>query len=366
MSDPADAWLVEERALGDPQVAEVWDRLQEQGAVRSPFLDRTWCSTLETAGGEGGLAVLLGLVDGEPRALLPLQRRRAAGVRTVGAPGMGWVQPDHLDVVAAEPEGGPAAAAMVRFLARARDWDLLDLDGLSADGSLAAAVDHGRALGGVRAPERAVVAPYVDLQGRTVAELFPNRNLREQVRRGLRRAERSGGGFEVVTDPERVEPLVHELMRLHNARFGARSVVFATAQRRAFHVAAVRRLAALGRARIYRLVADGVDAALLYALVHGETVCYYSMGIEPGAGMSPGRTVLGQAIASAAAEGLAEFDLLRGDHEFKLRFASGVRTDRRVLVAGRTPRGLLGAATVAARAAAARRASRHGGPRSAP
>jgi CelD/BcsL family acetyltransferase involved in cellulose biosynthesis len=116
-------------------------------------------------------------------------------------------------------------------------------------------------------------------------------------------------------------------MRLHVERFGSRSAVFATTARRSFHLAAARRFAERGLARIYALEVAGHDAALLYALQHGTRLYYYSMGMRADLGGSPGRTVLGQALLQAAAEGFTEFDLLRGDHDFKLRFSSGVRAD---------------------------------------
>ena len=72
------------------------------------------------------------------------------------------------------------------------------------------------------------------------------------------------------------------------------------------------------------------------------------MGIRPVVGGSPGRTLYGQMVLSAAAEGVAELDLLRGDHAFKLRFANGVRTDLHLRLLRPTLRGLLMAGRSAA------------------
>lgn len=98
-------------------------------------------------------------------------------------------------------------------------------------------------------------------------------------------------------------------------------------------------LRALGPPVALRLPERGIAGA----------VYSYSMGIRPSVGMSPGRTLLRHAIAFAAREGYDEFYLLRGEHAFKCRLASNHRTDRPVVPARFTPRGLLGAGTVVAR-----------------
>ena len=50
----------------------------------------------------------------------------------------------------------------------------------------------------------------------------------------------------------------------------------------------------------------------------------------PDLGYSPGRTLLARAVLSAVDEGLAEFDLLRGDEPYKDVFATGTRYDVRL------------------------------------
>ena len=265
--------------------------------------------------------------------LFPIERGVGPGpLRAVGPGGWRWLHPDHLDVLAAPEHRLAAAHAVVRHLGDDKRWDLLDLAGLAGSGALAHVAGALRPSRAVRLPERDLVAPYVDLRGQSEMTLVPSRQLRQQLRRSLRRAEGAGGGFSVVTEPESVARLLKTLMHLHNARFGSASQVFATPARRAFHVRAARRLAAAGMARIYRLAgARDVDAALLYALVVPPRLFYYALGMDPNAAMSPGRTLLGAAILSATREGFEEFDLLRGDHPFKQRFASGARRDRRVL-----------------------------------
>ncbi|WP_219416040.1 GNAT family N-acetyltransferase [Pseudonocardia nigra] len=163
---------------------------------------------------------------------------------------------------------------------------------------------------------------YVPLRGPIVSG-----HARKQVRKELRRAEASGGGFAVVTDPAHFPPLLEEMMRLHIARFGERSALFATPERRAFHLIAAQRLGESGSVRVNRLTVDGAAAAITYHLVWGDRVLFYSGGLRTDIGRTPGFSVRVAAMLAAAQAGYAEADLLRGDHGYKDRFVSEVRHD---------------------------------------
>ncbi len=344
-------WHVERRAITDSVVADTWRRLQAAGGVPVPFMTYEWCSSLaEVPEAWSRLAVLLARRDSQPVALFPVEwtlgfegrlGRWAQHLVALGPAGWQWLAPDRLDVVALPADRHGAAQAIGRHLVDHADWDLADFQGLDDGGALASAL-----LGTLRYPSFAAWpkredSPAVSLAGRNEHELLPSRNLRQQVRRGLRIAQRSGGGLEIVCDPERVAHLLEDLMVLHNARFGYRSRVFSTDARRRFHVLAATRLAAVGMARIYRLSSDGAHAALLYALIRERCIYYYSMGVAPDRGLSPGRTILGQAVLSAAEEGFEQFDLLRGDHDFKWRFADQTLTDLKIQALRLTPRNVV-------------------------
>lgn len=324
---------VHRAGLGDPALKAAWGRLETAGALRTPFEAAAFYSSLHDVPGLSARVQVLVVTDADDGVvgLLPLEWPDGpARLRTVSTPAAGWLAPDHLDVIAVPAQRPAVAGAVVRHLCRRPDWDLLDLHSLRSTGALAAALGAARPV--LRLSTEPVRCPYLDLRGGP--EGLPwSRNLRQQVARGRRAAERAGGGFEVVDEPDRVVALLEVLMTLHVARFGTSSQAFSTPSRREFHRLAAGRLAAAGRARIYRLTVTDRDAGLLYAFTNGHGLYYYAMGIRPEVGGSPGLTVLGQTALAAAKEGLREFDLLRGDHEFKLRFSSGVRDNpsRRLL-----------------------------------
>lgn len=325
--------------LDSPEVLAGWRAMQSAGHVRSPFLTWQWATALAAVPEVSAALRVLQVTDGARTVgLLPVEHwRRSDGLRVLGLAGGEWLGPDHVDVVAAPADRASVATAVARHLVRLTSWDLLDFEGLSRDGALVSALASLRPPRVLRLHDREVTAPYVDLGERDPAALLPRRNLRQQVGRGLRMAQRSGGGLSVSTQPSEVLAHLPTLMRLHDERFQGVSQVFATPERRRFHMEAAGRLAEHRMARIYRLEVDGQDAALLYALGLGDRLYYYSMGMRPEVGLSPGRTLLGQVVLAAAAEGFAEFDLLRGDHEFKLRFASGSRSDLHLRLLRPTP-----------------------------
>jgi CelD/BcsL family acetyltransferase involved in cellulose biosynthesis len=334
----------------DPDVLAAWRDLQADGGVGTPFLSWQWAEALAAVPEIASkIQVLRVEAGGRTVGLFPVERWSGdAGVSVVGTAGQGWMGADHLDVVAAPDMRTAVADAVAAFLFRDRSWELLDIDGLARDGALAAALGRRRPATVVRLPDRDVTAPFVDLRARDPLLLLPSRNLRQQVSRGLRSAEKSGGGLSVCSSPDDVPDALAVLMELHQERFGTRSAIFSTDERRRFHLEVGRRLAEHGMVRVYQLRMEGTDAALLYALRLEDRLYYYNMGLRPDVGGSPGRTLLGQVLLSSAAEGMTELDLLRGDHGFKLRFATGERVDLHLRLLRPTPRTLLMAARRAA------------------
>jgi CelD/BcsL family acetyltransferase involved in cellulose biosynthesis len=117
------------------------------------------------------------------------------------------------------------------------------------------------------------------------------------------------------------------------ARFGDRSRVFATPERRRFHQLAAARLGAAGLVRMHRLAVGDEPAAITYTLVWDGSVLFYSGGLRTDIGMTPGFSVRGAAMLAAAEAGYGVADLMRGDHGYKERFRAEVRSDVRRRVA---------------------------------
>lgn len=317
--------------LDDTEVARTWLALQTHGGVTSPFLCWEWVGSLAEDPLIGpAVRVLIAWQQDTPIGLVALQRVRRGRLWEVGFPGTGWMGADHIDVVGRPDLRRTAAEAICRRVASDRSWSVADLDGLARDGALAAAVDS--VLGAsrvIRLRVEDVPCPYVSLTPAGDQQLIASKKLRYQVRKGLRDAEEAGGGVEIAEGPDRVVALLAELMDLHRARFGDKSAVFATKDRRATQLRAARSMAVGGAARMYRLHDGEQSIALIYVLRRGDRLHHYATAFRD-IGQSPGVVTLGHAIGHAASEGITELDLLRGDHEWKLRFATGVRENQRV------------------------------------
>lgn len=341
--------------LGDPAVEAAWRGLQAAGHVPSPFLSWQWYSAMRDVPELAGrVEVLMARRAGRTVGLLPVERVRSGPLRVLGVAGWTWLAPDHLDVVAAAGHRPAVAGALLGALRERRDWDMLDMDGLQPAGGLDLAVPEvfGSRRFLLRAPEDVPVS-YVPLRGSIVSS-----HARKKVRKELRRAEESGGGFAVVTEPDQFPPLLEQMMRFHNSRFQAASQVFATPARQRFHLLAAGRLGASGLARMHCLNIGETYAAINYCLVWETRMLFYSSGLRSDLGINPGFSVRVSAMLAAAEDGFTEVDLLRGDHGHKERFTSIVRTDVRhrvvrpsvrvastgILRAGRRAIGLLAAA----------------------
>lgn len=330
--------FVQRLSLNHPDLEGAWRQLQAGGGVPSPFLTWQWCTGLlnepDTA---AGTTVRVVKRYGKVIGLFPVEQTTVAGMRTLGPAGWRWLAPDHLDVVSLPEDRTVVAAATAADILH-DTVDMVDMDGLAPHGALVNAFKRSRRQF-VR--KRIVfwrvehtVTPYLALKQEP---LLRSASLRSQVARGRRAVERAGGGFEIVTEPEAVVRLLDDLMHLHIERFGQESEVFATEARRRAHRVAARRLASDGLARIYRLYTPTENVALLYALKRDGTLSYYQAGMQAGVTLSPGRTLLGLVAMASKEEGLYELDLLRGEHEYKARFATSNRHDVRIRLVRATP-----------------------------
>jgi CelD/BcsL family acetyltransferase involved in cellulose biosynthesis len=86
--------------------------------------------------------------------------------------------------------------------------------------------------------------------------------------------------------------------------------------------------------RLLLLCVDGAPIAAWYGWMIGGRYAYYQAGFDPAwSRSSPGLVLLAETVRIATEEGAREYDLLRGDEDFKFRFAAGTRTGRSLSMA---------------------------------
>lgn len=250
---------------------------------------------------------------GQPLALLPLQSERRKGLTLTRFIGHGVA--DQLGPVC-RPADTEVALESLRSAAES---DILIAERLPAERAW-------RTLRGHVLRDEAM--PTINIaQARDWESYLSSRSvkLRRDVRRRGRRLRRLGVGFRLAGDPGRLARDMDALIALHAKRWDSRSQAFG-GPREQFH----REFAALaldrGWLRLWLAEADGAPVAAIYGLRFGDVEYGYQLGRDPGwerDGVGAG--VHEHAIQQAFADGMREFRLLRGDEEYKLRYATEVR-----------------------------------------
>lgn len=253
--------------------------------------------------------------DGALIAVLPLYlwsgRRPLRVARFLGhGPG------DALGPICRGLDRPAVAVALER---RLHEWDTPLLVGETAP-----AENGWSELLGARVVEREA-SPVLALDGMSWESLLASwsKNLRSQVRS---RERKLVGDFHVdfrlAIDPERLDRDLDRLFALHRARWPQGSGFSAgEAFHREFGALALER----GWCRLWLLEIDGETRAAWYGFRFANFESYYQAGRDTDPVWDRyrlGFVLLAHSIREAAADGAREYRFLRGDEDFKYRFAS--------------------------------------------
>jgi CelD/BcsL family acetyltransferase involved in cellulose biosynthesis len=303
---------------------------EHPGAVfRSPAWWRPWW---ERFGAAGALASPVATSGRRLLGVLPAWRARGPlGLPTLRLLGDGIVGSDHLGVVG-RAEDAPAATAAIA------DWIVatstrVRFDGVTAGDRLVGALSEAATRRGARLRvEPLLGSPFLDLRAAPDFDRWLDalpRGAGAQLRRRRRWLERRPGfAITVARSEEEVAAAIDALFALHASRWagagGSEGIRGRTV--RDFHRDAARALARRDEARVWLLAVEGAPRAALYGFERGGRFSFYQSGLDPAwRPRSVGTVLLCAAIEDAVRRGLSEFDFLRGDEDYKARFASGRR-----------------------------------------
>ena len=354
--------LAIETSVGVPPAAE-WRELNQRARAGNMFLGPEWLIPWwERFGAGRELCCIQVREAGRLIGLWPLfaEEVRLGGVpvRRVAFLGDGDTGCDCLDLLA-EPGRerevhDQAASALLRLR-----WDVCDLDGLWRESftalQLAQGFPPGRATQGVvRDGRLRFVCPHIPLAG-SWEQYLEGLPRRENLRRREKWLYRQPGvSVSCARSPQEAARAVEEFLALHRARWAAEggSDGLCDARHEAFHREASQQLAAAGKLRLYTLYAARRPVASVYGVVHQGKFNYYQSGYDPlWAGKSPGLVLLARTVQDAFAEGLQEFDFLRGNEGYKGEWARGERWTIQLRLwrgaRGRAARAALGASLFA-------------------
>jgi CelD/BcsL family acetyltransferase involved in cellulose biosynthesis len=314
-----------------------WRRLAH--AAPNPFTSWEWASTWwRHLGGRSQLRAQR-CVDaaGRTAGILPLQLSSSHGLRVLRF--VGHRAADELAPLSA-PEDRPAVArAFVRSLGQGKDWDVCLAERLPAAEGWPAELG-GRVVREEPSPELELHTSSWDeyLAGRS-------RNFRQQVRKFERRLLRDHGlEYRLADDPDRLDEDMSELIRLHEARWGAVTTAFPPdllAFQRDFAAAALE----AGWLRLWFAEVEGRPAAALYILRLGGADWVYQQGRDPAWDRaSLGFVLIVHTLRDAVEAGTSRYRFLLGGEEYKRRFTTAEPEVQTVALA----RGARGGAAIAA------------------
>ncbi len=324
-----------------------WDALVELAPRASIFMTWEWQYLWwKHYGHDRSLRVLVAFEGDRMVGILPMYLRttrllRWIPLRVLQPVGSGGdTSPDYLEPLLEGGVGKFASASLIGCVfERVRGWDQLMLSDLNPDSEFKPTLENvcrKRGLWyrtGVSARIR-----YIALPGswdEFIGSL--SRDRRQAMRYCRRRFEAMPGArFRIVSESgPALDAAIDRLIEWHKMRWTDRGVghAFSSAQYCGFHRELMHELQGKGQLRLICLEVESLAIAMLYCFRFRDSWFYFQAGFDPAHGkLSPGLVLLGYAIERAISEGCHEFDMLRGEHEYKAQLAKLMRETLQVQV----------------------------------
>lgn len=309
-----------------------WDELYRNAHGSTPFQSWAWMYSWWETYGAGYELRIVTLRDSEGLlvGLLPLmlERRRGLGVLLF----IGTRRNDYQDILAREGWQQRISDAARQGLIQIGGWHVADLHQLRP-GSVGWSVL--RAWRGPRAWICHEGSPLVAAKPWDELVATLSKNQRSTVRRTLRRAAADGVRAERVR-PEDAELAARRLVALHRELWQGKNMTpeHSTARWASFIESAARRMTSRGLGEMSEFRRSGEVVISLFWLIGPDFVGFYHSGVSRWVlERYQWNALLVQAgTAIARARGAAYLDLLRGEQDYKLQWASKVIPSRRLIL----------------------------------
>jgi CelD/BcsL family acetyltransferase involved in cellulose biosynthesis len=303
----------------------------------TPFSSWEWISNWHTWFGKRQTPRLVcAREDGRLVGLLPLgeEERRVSKlpirVRRLGLLGEGSGAADYLDVIARRGYERQCATVLLEYLAKRKDFDLLEIDGISASSPTLPLLTYqfSEKVGFQHHLSTRYVCPQLRI-GDAGEGIIGESRRASYFNYCLRRL-RKMPGFElrVVTAVEEMPDAFERFLTLHEARWAQRGEASAIGSPlfKSFHREVVMGFARAGRMRFEELWVEGQCRASLYGVESSDRYYFYLGGYDPAwSKYSLGFTLVGLSIGQAAKRGIRFYDFLRGAESYKFDWADDAR-----------------------------------------
>ncbi len=314
-------------------LASEWNAVLHASAADTPFLTHEWQRSWWACLCEGELFVITvrdggALVGLAPLFILPqpgedgLVRRLLRLIGSVDAS-------DYLDLIAKCGREREVFDAMLDALAQSDEWDVLDLYNVRAASPTRSILpDLAAARGWTFTDEQQVVCPII-----TLPTTFDDyvQSLDKKERHELRRKLRRGDGTEgltwyAITSDDHAHDLDASAEAFIDLMMKSRSDKsdFMTDQMRRFFHQMIHAAHDGGFLHLSFLEVNGVKAATYLSFDYGQRRLVFNSGLETTGfqSLSAGIILVARIIEDAIGRGYTEFDLLRGDEEYKYRLGA--------------------------------------------
>lgn len=206
-----------------------------------------------------------------------------------------------------------------------REWDLCDIRDMTVkpdltrlrqacDGGLLHASESSRPI---------ILAVLADNWDAYLSKLSSNR--RQQIRRARRKIFDQGIELDRLENLDQLDDWFDSLVRLHHKRWkqkGEGEHGFNTERYNNFHRALMSTMLERGVLRLWGLRREGELIAVLYCLTDGDSTYYYQGGFDTDYDqLKPGMVLMSCAMEEAIKEGCKNFNMMKGDYDFKRSLA---------------------------------------------
>ena len=297
-------------------LSQEWDALADR-ADASPFLRPGWIAAWWEAFGRGTLEALAVRRAGKLAGVVPIVRRLGAAASPTN-----W----HTPAFGPLAEGEDVIEELAQDLF-SRPWRRVSLSWLLRDGPACSACRRAAARAGRRARTEVIGrSPYVSLEGDFSAyERRLTAKRRSNLRRLRRRLEAEGEvSIEVADGRARLEPLLEEGLVVEASSWKGTSgtAIDSRPETARFYRRIARWAAERGALRLAFLRLDGRPLAFDLALEEGGVHYLVKTGYDPGyRNYAPGVLLRREMLARAFAGGLARYELLGVEAEWKREWA---------------------------------------------
>ncbi len=317
-----------------------WDRLLGHAASASIFSSWEWqYHWWRHYGKHSALRVLVAKSDDKILGILPLyvqsitflQFLPLAVLRLVGTGGD--TSPDYIGPMLEPGTEQEVYLALCEFiLHKLPDWDVLNFTDMPGNLRLVKILTEMCDQNNLSYDSNPnTIIPIIRLPA-TWEEYLSSRHkdYRYEVRKTRRKiSEAYTVNFRVWDSPDRLDEVIDRLITLHQLRWEQnhkQSTAFASPEYIAFHRDAIKSCFNRDWIRLYCLTLDTNIVAIYYCYRFNNEVLHFQSGFDPTfEDYAPGHVLMGYAVEHAIHEGNKVFDLLKGQHPYKKKWANDSR-----------------------------------------